>query len=87
MKEPGFYIVARFGEKRAELVGPFRNEHDADCELETVRERIADYHPEQCRAASFAVEPGEPSPHGRRQGTKNRLLGYRSDLSGWIWLA
>lgn len=83
----GHYIVARSGTQRAELVGPFRALADAESELERVREEMHARYPEQSAAAAFAVEQGEPSPHGRRLGTKTRLLGYRCCLLGWVELS
>lgn len=82
-----WYIVAQAGEQRAELVGPFRRKLDAESELELVTERMHEIHPEQAASASFTVEQGEQL-HGvsMRAGTKNRVLGYRTDLTGWIFI-
>lgn len=83
----GYYIVARSGTQRAELVGPFRELADAKSELERVSEEMHARYPEQSAAAAFSVEHGEPSPHGRRLGTKTRMLGYRCCLHGWVCLS
>ena len=85
MQNQQWYIVARSGDKRAEIVGPFVKKLDADAEIEIVSERMHELYPEEAGECAFFVEPGERL-HGvdYRQGTKNRLLGYRSDLTGRI---
>ena len=80
-----WYVTARNGEQYAELVGPFKNKADADAELELVSEHCHSVFPEQSASSIFSVEPGERK-HGVdfRQGTLNRRLGYRSNLTGWV---
>ena len=84
--QKAYYIVARTKTKRAEIVGPFKKESDAESCREMVAQEMLTIHPDQAGVATFTVEEGEPSPHGRRRGTKNMLLGYRSCLSGWVHL-
>jgi hypothetical protein len=81
---PAFYITVTKGDQYAELVGPFKSENDANSELEIVSERVRERLPEECEGATFAVSVGKPSPHGLLRGTKNKVLGYRSDPSGRI---
>jgi len=82
-----WYVVATSsdGAQRAELVGPFKRKADADAELELVSEQMHELHPNQAASALFTIEPGERlHAVDCRAGTKNRLLGYRTCMHGWI---